>query len=252
MLTVVLACSDPVLYQLIEREGFVAIWVIDPPEKKYIFKISRQISSKSSGKYLQTPQSNIFKLSRQIFSNSPGKYLQTDPKLVELPSGWGEGELAWGGGAEAASRKPVCNLDQNQETVWSKQRESKLTLVNVEGVWVWARLGRPPAPTYLPTSPLNRHDFLVKSASCTFTLSMGSRTGSKLGPHITQVCEILLHVNRFCTQPITIMKCRKMAHHVVEVLEWYLCPHRDPITFHFTRDCSPIQWSYSWDEQLNI
>ena len=111
---VVLACSDPVLSQLIEREDFAEIWVIDPPEKKCIFK--------------------LFKLSRQIFSNSPGKYLQTDPKLVEFPSGWGERELAWRGGAEAASRKPVCNLDQNQEPVWSKQRESKLALVNVEGV----------------------------------------------------------------------------------------------------------------------
>ena len=103
MLIVVLACSDPVFSQLIEREGSVAIWVIDPPEKKYI-------------------------------SNSPDKYFQTDPKLVELSSGWGERELAWRGGAEAAARKPVCNLDQNQEPVWSKQRESKLALVNVEGV----------------------------------------------------------------------------------------------------------------------
>ena len=68
------------MFQLIEREGFVEIWVIDPPEKINIFKLSRQ-------------------------------YFQTDPKLVELPSGWGEGELAWRGGAEAASRKPVCNLE---------------------------------------------------------------------------------------------------------------------------------------------
>ena len=83
---------------------------------------------------IQTVQTNIFKLSRQISSNSPDKYFQTNPKLVELSSGWGERELAWRGGAEAASRKPVCNLDQNQEPVWSKQRESKLALVNVEGV----------------------------------------------------------------------------------------------------------------------
>ena len=118
---VVLACSDPVLSQLIEREDFAEIWVIDPPEKKCIFKL-----------FKLSVETNIFKLSRQIFLNCRDKYFQTPQTyFLKLTPNWLSSPLVevrenWlGEEVQRLHRESLCAIWIKTRSLSGQNRESQ-------------------------------------------------------------------------------------------------------------------------------